>query len=1024
MQKLIITGKLPCTKEECATLASIELRILELYYSKIITEEEEEEGNNDNNSLNTDGIIKNKEDIEELNKKSTKKEEEEDKTIKLKDHKTLELIELKPIIESKEDKEAETLNNEDPKPEGDDILPKTKIIKHRSISTMSNYNLKTNKNKNKMPVLSRGTNETLYFYIRSCSCFNYTRTIPRVISLKHLVSPNYKKAKDMMKLIKNQKAELSKLDFYNDEAKLKEYYAKFCMNLNCFGCVLFTVKEIVYDYDDSNPNSFGYTFKKVKRLLAINPNNILLIDYKTKILIKSQRMADLKSWFSGDGYYNLTPLFMHSPSIVTNHRMSYNSDNASHKDSIHFRNNNQQQQQQQQNPHQSPSIALASMLRFNQKSIDMNKLFVIEFRNCKWHLQIDDFHSLKSITCILLDQSLDMGIDSNPLMLDLTISEHFQNRYKVFSPNNSPNNGGHFKSPTSSKAKRSTAASLKSNLISTTNNLAINKLNTHNPSMALKNKSVCIDPINSNNSSNRKDLHLQSNSIVSHCNNITNVTISNDMIEEKKSKSSIIPAMFHHPASFGVNGPNDTNNPQTVTPTPTTAAISNNTICSSSINNKTNMTLSQTYKYEQEFQELQMILLWFPEEVAIRLTDVEYELFKQVHPSEYLRHATLDMNNHKSSLIAEASANRARNEILSTMSSSLDCNTLNASLDTDNSLIIEQPKVSRSVQDLINRYKEVSSWIKKLIQSQPSLDQRLAIILSAIRCAITCWNIGNFNSSREIWLGLKTALVNQSEDIPGMQFLNSAFDSSTFVRTNYTYVHSSLATTFNDKYQQNQLNQTISKRSASKPSSAKSSIAAKSRHNTLLRQFTNRELNVSSLNSSIGAKSIDEMNTNVNSNNQTSNNNSNTHPNMSSIDNHINSSIALNNIKNTTSLDSSKAISINNSGSFVINRNKSSISTNNSNSTRNYLDNRGFLLQSSSNPAERRAFCSKTQMYCEAVSRALDIKKCKVVPFFGAFLHDLKFIIDSVPSLGTFSSSLQDSQKIKVTKNINLKLLK
>ena len=61
----------------------------------------------------------------------------------------------------------------------------------------------------------------------------------------------------------------------------------------------------------------------------------------------------------------------------------------------------------------------------------------------------------------------------------------------------------------------------------------------------------------------------------------------------------------------------------------------------------------------------------------------------------------------------------------------------------------------RSVQDLIVRYKEVSSWIKRLIQSQPSTDKRTSIILSAIRCAITCWNLGNFNSSREIWLGLK-----------------------------------------------------------------------------------------------------------------------------------------------------------------------------------------------------------------------------------------------------------------------------
>ena len=73
-----------------------------------------------------------------------------------------------------------------------------------------------------------------------------------------------------------------------------------------------------------------------------------------------------------------------------------------------------------------------------------------------------------------------------------------------------------------------------------------------------------------------------------------------------------------------------------------------------------------------------------------------------------------------------------------------------ASSQNDSSIVY-----TKSVQDLIVRYKEVSSWIKKLLQSQPSADKRLSIILSAIRCAITCWNMGNFNSSREIWLGLK-----------------------------------------------------------------------------------------------------------------------------------------------------------------------------------------------------------------------------------------------------------------------------
>jgi hypothetical protein len=40
MQHLIVSGKLPCTKEECATLAAIHLRIYELNYMKALEEEE------------------------------------------------------------------------------------------------------------------------------------------------------------------------------------------------------------------------------------------------------------------------------------------------------------------------------------------------------------------------------------------------------------------------------------------------------------------------------------------------------------------------------------------------------------------------------------------------------------------------------------------------------------------------------------------------------------------------------------------------------------------------------------------------------------------------------------------------------------------------------------------------------------------------------------------------------------------------------------------------------------------------
>ena len=41
----------------------------------------------------------------------------------------------------------------------------------------------------------------------------------------------------------------------------------------------------------------------------------------------------------------------------------------------------------------------------------------------------------------------------------------------------------------------------------------------------------------------------------------------------------------------------------------------------------------------------------------------------------------------------------------------------------------------------------------------------------------------------------------------------------------------------------------------------------------------------------------------------------------------------------------------------------------------------------------------KTPQYCDAVSRALDIPTCKVVPFFGTFLKDLRSILSTVPSI-------------------------
>lgn len=46
--------------------------------------------------------------------------------------------------------------------------------------------------------------------------------------------------------------------------------------------------------------------------------------------------------------------------------------------------------------------------------------------------------------------------------------------------------------------------------------------------------------------------------------------------------------------------------------------------------------------YSEELEGLQR-LLHFPEEVALRLTDVEYDLYYRVPPIAYIRHVTSDL---------------------------------------------------------------------------------------------------------------------------------------------------------------------------------------------------------------------------------------------------------------------------------------------------------------------------------------------------------------------------------------------
>ncbi|XP_062591377.1 uncharacterized protein LOC134252848 isoform X1 [Saccostrea cucullata] len=119
-------------------------------------------------------------------------------------------------------------------------------------------------------------------------------------------------------------------------------------------------------------------------------------------------------------------------------------------------------------------------------------------------------------------------------------------------------------------------------------------------------------------------------------------------------------------------------------------------------------------KYSQELQNLQK-MLHFPEEVALLLTETEHALFTCVPPAHYIRQVTTDIS--RGSLVYH--------------------------------------KVS-SVEDLIQRFNEVSSWVTQLLITQPTHEDRKAILSCIIRLAFYCWCIGNFNTTMEIVAGLKS----------------------------------------------------------------------------------------------------------------------------------------------------------------------------------------------------------------------------------------------------------------------------
>lgn len=237
--------------------------------------------------------------------------------------------------------------------------------------------------------------------------------------------------------------------------------------------------------------------------------------------------------------------------------------------------------------------------------------------------------------------------------------------------------------------------------------------------------------------------------------------------------------------------------------------------------------------------------------------------------------------------------------------------------------------------------------------------------------------------------------MNQNEDYPGMQFLNSAFDSSTFIRTNYNYIQSLAALT--------------SAAGLGPDGSGAAALALSSASHSANSSMANLNSSITGMTNAMGGGG-----------GGTSGGTS-AGPGVKA------SSFILPGTSSSTAIAPSQSMvnanpNVLSSSNNLLATAKSSISTNhhgmtthasgaiNGSVSSKTAEGRTLWLQhlatAVANASSKRNYCSKTQVYCEAVSRALDIPNCKVVPFFGAFLRDLRFIIESVPSIGVMCNTV------------------
>lgn len=129
-------------------------------------------------------------------------------------------------------------------------------------------------------------------------------------------------------------------------------------------------------------------------------------------------------------------------------------------------------------------------------------------------------------------------------------------------------------------------------------------------------------------------------------------------------------------------------------------------------------------------------LIQFPEEIATILTEQEQQLYQRVFPLDYVSFLTRDL-------------------------SSPECHKrhphLKASLSAP--IMSSQNDLHNTVEDLVTRFNEVSSWVTWLILTAGSMEEKREVFSHLVHVAKCCWDMGNYNAVMEFLAGLRSRKV-------------------------------------------------------------------------------------------------------------------------------------------------------------------------------------------------------------------------------------------------------------------------